>query len=586
MKRLFLFGAIVLAALIAISFISNQKAINTDLNSFKARNIVRCSPDWDYVNTILEDADIPPMPGAGKYHWKLRTTNDSAQFYFNQGINMYYGFHIIEALASFQKAAKFDPQNPMLWWAQALAYGPNINDVGYKANVEAYNAALKAKELMQNVQPFEQLLIEAMTTRYSEDSTISREKLNQAYVDGMQKAFRQYQNNIDVATLYADAMMLQHPWDLWFNNGKPKTWTPVIRSVLEGVLRKNPEHPGANHYYIHVMEASPEAAKALPSADRLGSLTPGLAHMVHMPSHIYLRTGNFKKGSQINEEAIAQFQKYSSLFPAVQENIFIYLLHNRHMQVNCALLAGRYEYAKKAAEELRQGIDTSYLSLDAPMGAAVQYIYMTPVLLDVHFGKWENILQLPQPKESHLYAMILHSFARGMAFAGQNKLQDAHHEFSRLQQLMKDSSLKIPFGAFSSAYDGAVVAGNILQGSIALKEKKYTEANSFFDKAVKAEENMVYNEPRDWILNPKQYAGMAYLAAGQWEKAEEIFRNDLHVNDQNVWALNGLRLSLEKQNKNSEAKKIVENLEIAYKEGRLELPHKGMQNGEVLFTDY
>jgi tetratricopeptide (TPR) repeat protein len=567
MNRLLVAGAVFITALFAISFISNQETKVQDLNSFKIKNIVRCSPDWDYLNFVLKDADIPPMPGAGNYQWHLNTSKDSAQFYFNQGINMYYGFHIIEALASFKKAAKFDPQNPMLWWAQALAYGPNINDVGYQVNSEAFNAAQKAKVLMQSARPFEQLLIKAMSVRYSDDSSIAREKLNQAYADAMQKAYQQYKNNVDVATLYADALMLQHPWDLWYTNGKPKAWTPAIRQVLEHVLQMSPEHPGANHYYIHVMEASPEAAKALPSANRLGSLAPGLAHLVHMPSHIYLRTGNFKKGSQINEDAIAQFRRYSSLFPAVQENVFIYLLHNQHMQVNCALMAGRLDYAKKASLELQQGIDTSLLFLEAPTGAAVQYIYMTPILVDVHFGNWENILQTPQPQELHSYARILHHFAKGMAYAGMNQVAAAKNELSRLQELMRDPSLKIPFGAFSSALEGATVAEKILNGSILLQERKYSEANRLFEEAVKTEENMVYNEPRDWILNPKQYAGKAYLAAGEWKKAEEAFRRDLRGNDQNVWSLNGLRQALLKQNRSTEAKKISDQLETAYKEG-------------------
>ena len=208
---------------------------------------------------------------------------------------MYYSFHIIEAMASFKKAAKFDENSAMLHWAQALAYGPNINDFGYTASPEALSASGKAIEFSGRCTEKEMALIEAQRVRYSYDSSQTRAMLNQLYVDKMKEAYEKFPNDADVATLYADAMMLQHPWDLWKIDGTPKPWTPLIREVLEKVLAKNPNHPGANHYYIHVMEPSPYAAKALPSAERLGKTNPGLSHVVHMPSHIYLRTGLYKK---------------------------------------------------------------------------------------------------------------------------------------------------------------------------------------------------------------------------------------------------------------------------------------------------
>jgi hypothetical protein len=306
--------------------------------------------------------DIPPIPGAGIYKWAISTTTDSAQFYFDQGINMYYSFHIIEAMASFKKAARLDPTAAMLQWAQALTYGPNINDLGYAASPDALSATSKAIELSDHCTDKEKVLIKAMEVRYSADSTQSREKLNQLYVDKMKAAYDKYTEDADIAALYADALMLQHPWDLWKIDGTPKPWTPLIREVLEKLLAKTPTHPGANHYYIHVMEPSPYATKALPSADRLGKLTPGLSHTVHMPSHIYLRTGFYDKGTMVNENAVNSYKKTIPLFAPVTGADFLYIIHNLHMQTNNAMLGGRSAYSVKSAMETVNSIPKDYLA--------------------------------------------------------------------------------------------------------------------------------------------------------------------------------------------------------------------------------
>ena len=284
----------------------SRQGSSFDINTYKQKNIISCSPDWKIIKQFMEDVDIPPMPGAGKYQWKIAVKNDSARFYFNQGINMYYGFHIIEAMASFKKATKFEESNPMVWWGQALAYGPNINDGIYAVAPEALKAVEKAMNLSQDGSGVEKLLIHAMSVRYSSDSLLTRQKLNHDYTLAMENIYLKHPADPDIAALYADAMMLEHPWDLWNVDGTPQPWTPRIRKVLETGLTKTPDHPGMNHYYVHVMEPSPFPEKALASANRLGKLNPGLSHIVHMPSHIYLRTGNYSKGFAVNEEALTQ----------------------------------------------------------------------------------------------------------------------------------------------------------------------------------------------------------------------------------------------------------------------------------------
>jgi tetratricopeptide (TPR) repeat protein len=566
MKPHLFLSAFVLSAVILFAFRFNekQKQSSDNIIEFKKKNIIRCGPDWDKLKDWLEEADIPPIPGAGIYKWKISTRNDSAQFYFNQGINMYYSFHIIEAMASFKKAEKFDKYSPMLLWAQALTYGPNINDFGYTASPEALLASGKAIEFSGRCTDKEIALIEAQRVRYSYDSSQTRTVLNQLYVDKMKEAYEKFPNDPDVAALYADAMMLQHPWDLWNIDGTPKPWTPLIREVLEKVLAKNPNHPGANHYYIHVMEPSPYAAKALPSAERLGKTNPGLSHVVHMPSHIYLRTGLYNKGVDVNTNAIKSYRRLIPLYGAVTGADFLYIIHNLHMKTNNAMLAGNYKISEAAAIETRNSIPVDYLSIPAPMGNYVQYIYMTPVLVDIRFGKWDKLLQEKQPGASQVYANILYHFGRGMAFSATSMMSEANKELAAMKTLMTDTSLAIPFTPFSAAKEGAIIASKLLSGSIALKLGKTNDAITDLTEAVKVEQNMTYNEPRDWLLNPKHWLGKAYLVAGDGSNAEKTFNADLQNNNNNGWALYGLNKALLMQKKYNEAAPILTRYKKAF----------------------
>ena len=566
MKPHLFFSAIALSAFLLFVFRFNEKQEQSPLNltDFKKKNIIRCGPDWDKLKDWLEETDISPVPGAGVYKWKISTRNDSAQFYFNQGINMYYSFHIIEAMASFKKAEKFDKYSPMLLWAQALTYGPNINDFGYTASPEALSAIGKAIEFSGRCTDKEIALIEAQRTRYSYDSSQTRVILNQLYVDKMKEAYEKFPGDADVATLYADAMMLQHPWDLWNTDGTPKPWTPLIREVIEKVLAKEPNHPGANHYYIHVMEPSPYAAKALPSAERLGKTNPGLSHVVHMPSHIYLRTGLYTKGVDVNVNAVNSYKRSVPLYAPVSDAAFLYVIHNLHMKTNNAMLAGNYKLSEAAAIETRNSIPADYLSIPAPMGSYVQYIYMTPVLVNIRFGKWDKLLQEKQPDASQVYANILYHFGRGMAFSGRSSINEANQELAAMKTLMADTSLAIPFTPFSAATDGATVASKLLSGTIALKSGKATDAIKELTEAVRVEQNMIYNEPRDWLLNPKHWLGKAYLVAGDGSNAEKTFNEDLQNNNNNGWALFGLNKALLMQKKYNEAAPVLTRYKKAF----------------------
>ena len=575
MKIVFLVIAAMIAAfsLFAFRFDSNQKQtrLSFDLAEYKKKNIIRCSPDWDELKDWLEETSIPPIPGAGVHKWKISTKHDSAQFYFNQGINMYYSFHIIEAMASFKKAARFDESSPMLHWAQALSYGPNINDYGYTASPEALAASGKAIEFAARATEKEMALIEAQRVRYSYDSSQTRAMLNQLYVDKMKEAYEKFPGDADVAALYADAMMLQHPWDLWMTDGTPKPWTPLIREVLEKILATNPNHPGANHYYIHVMEPSPYAAKALPSADRLGKTNPGLSHVVHMPSHIYLRTGFYQKGIDVNTNAVNSYKRSIPLYAPVTGADFLYIIHNLHMKANNAMLAGNYKVAEAAAKETRESVPVDYLSMAAPIGNVLQYIHMTPVFNQIRFGKWDEILQEPQPDKAHVYSNVLYHFARGLAYSRKNDRNAASNELDAMREFMKDSSLSIPMSPFSAPAVGASVAHYLLLGVIHEDKKLYDGAVRYYKMADSVEATMVYNEPRDWLLNPKHYLGHAYLLKNDGVNAAKVFKKDLLNNNENGWALYGLYKALLLQKKTAEAAKVLARHKTAFSKANIKI---------------
>jgi len=549
-------------ALLAVQLTDKYKTDQqlAKLKEYKLENAIRCTPDWEALKDALDEVDIPPIPGAGSYKWKITTANDSAQFYFNQGINMYYGFHIIEAMASFKKAEKFDPNAAMIHWAKALAYGPNINDLGYAASPDALTAINKAIEFSGNSSAVEKGLILAQAVRYSADSTQTREHLNQLYADKMKELYEQQPSSADVAVLYADALMLQHPWDLWFSNGKPKDWTARIRTVLEKLLATAPLHPGANHYYIHVMEPSPYASLATASADRLGSLTPALSHMVHMPSHIYLRTGNYSKGAAVNEDAVKSYKNVLQLFAPAAGADFLYVIHNLHMQTNHAIMSGNMNYAVESAKQTAASIPADYLLMEGALGNYLQYIFYTDILVDIRYARWDALLAMKPPSSKQVYSNVLYHFGKGMAYAHQQKLADAKKEYDYLSELLKDSTLSLPFTPFSPSIDGATVAADLLAGTIALAEKNYTTAIEHFTKAVATEEQMVYNEPRDWLLNPKHYLGNAYLQMEEWKKAEEVLLNDLKNNNNNIWAMSGLHTACKMQGKTKEATALQQQL--------------------------
>ncbi len=496
---------------------------------------IRCSPLY-----IPGDEDaIPALTGWGKYSWKVTTPSDSAQFYFNQGINMYYAFHIIEARASFDKATRFDPECAMAWWGKALSFGPNINDFGYQRPSEAYPSALKAALLKSKVTPVEKGLIEAMTVRYSDDTLKEQQALNTLYSQQMKTLYKTYPQNENVAALYADALMILHPWDLYQHDYQPKPWTPKIISVLQQTFKLNPQHPGANHYFIHAVEASSKPEDALKSAEFLSSAMPLVSHLTHMPSHIYIRTGNYNKGITVNNHAVSGYNQYLQLFPPVEENVALYELHNEHMRANCAQMAGNYKIAMEASNKLAKKIPAFYLTMPGALGNYVQYLDQSMLFTQIRFGKWADILN-SSLADTLTYTPILQHFARGIAYARTENIMAAKTELEKMNIKMDNAVLKEPLAPFNSAYDGAIIAHLLLQGVIAEEQNDYLNAIKLFTNAVEKEDHLIYTEPRDWLLPTRQYLGNCLLKAAKYSQAIAVFNQDLQINPNNGWALTGL----------------------------------------------
>lgn len=280
--------------------------------------------------------------------------------------------------------------------------------------------------------------------------------------------------------------------------------------------------------------------KALPHANRLGKITPGLSHMVHMPSHIYIRTGNYTKGVEVNKVAVEQYKKYLQLYPDVANNAPLYDFHNRHMEATCAMNGSNYGEALRSAIDCRNSFDTSFLAWEAPLGGYIQFVYMTPVFTMITFKKWNDILKLEAVEQRHHYAALLDEFAKGLAYANTKRLPEAQESLKRMDDLINQPDLEVPFGPFNSPKAGATIAKHLLIATIAEKEGRTNDAIHHYSKAVRIEDAMIYNEPKDWILPARHFLANALLRARKYTEAEKVFRQDLKYNPNNVTSKSGL----------------------------------------------
>lgn len=493
-------------------------------------------------------AAVRLLAGTGNVHHPVSTANSEAQQFFDQGLAMVFGFNHGEAIRSFRRATELDPTLAMAHWGIALALGPNINaTMEPDAHKQAWEAVEAAQRLKVRASPRERDYIEALAVRYSADPKADIAPLQHAYSDAMRKLAAKYPDDLDAQTLFAESLMNLYPWKLWTLDGKPAPVTEEAVRTLESVLVRDPVHLGATHYYIHAVEASPAPQKALMAADRLGKLAPGLGHLVHMPSHIYMRTGDYEAAAQANIEAAAADKKYLENGGVGGFYRGLYA-HNLHFLSAAYSMQGRYSDSLAAAEETLRALAPLAAALPGFEGPAT-----TAMLVPVRFRDWDKVLSVAEPDAKQVTMHNLWHFARGMAYAGKGNLTAAAAERDKFREGVAMLDKERTYGT-NAEHDVMQLAVFLLEGKIALARKDLSGAIGHLKEAVAAEDALSYNEPPDWYYPPSREAlGSVLLLAGQHAAAESVFREDLHRNQRNGRSLFGLCESLKGQGKTDAA---------------------------------
>jgi tetratricopeptide (TPR) repeat protein len=450
----------------------------------------------------------------------------------------------------------------MAHWGMALAVGPNYNlDAEEAALKAAYKSIQKALELSTDAPEHEKAYIAALAKRYSADPKKSDKKqLARDYKQAMGELSKSYPDDLDAATLYAESAMNLRPWDLWGKDGKPAEGTEEILQVLESVLRRDPEHTGANHYYIHAIEASPFPERGLPMANRLGDLAPAAGHLVHMPAHIYSRVGDFAASARVNEKAAGADLAYITKFEVKGVYPMMYYNHNLHFLAVAHAMQGRAADARKAANMLAEHVGPAVGEM--PM---LEFFLPTPILVQVRFGQWDDILANPAPDAKLTIVKSIWHYARGLAFLAKSKTEDARKELAALQELHKAMPADLKHGNLNLAKPVISIALAIFEAKLALAGKDSKTAIELLKKAIETEDGLNYIEPADWHSPVREILGAAYLALGDHAAAEATFRADLMRNSRNPRSLFGLAECLTAQGKSYEAQNVRRQFERAWR---------------------
>ena len=509
-----------------------------------------------WLGSVAASAGEPAVPlfeGLGTTGRKVTTSSADAQRYFDQGLCFLFAFNHDEAIRSFHRAAELDPDCPLAWWGIALAHGPHINFpvLPPERNKLALEALAKAQKLAGKGTPSEQALIAALATRYAESPPEDRKPLDEAYAAAMRKVWQKYPDDADIGSLFAESLMDLRPWDLWLPAGKPQPGTEEVVATLERVLTQSPRHPLAIHLYIHAVEASSQPERAIEPADRLRDLQPGLGHLVHMPSHIDVRVGSWKKAIQANAKAIEADARYRAQSP--EQNFYrVYMAHNHHMLAYAAIMRGQSELATKSINNMVREMPAEWIKENA--GMADGFTAM-PLEVLVRFGRWKEVLDAPEPPEYLPFSRAMRHCARGIAFAALADVEKAGLEQSQFLLARAQVPAEARVGN-NAASDVLAVGEMLLAGEILVRAGKFDEGVRALQVAVEREDRLRYSEPPDWIHPVRHALGATLLSAGRAEEAEKVYRTDLQRLPNNGWSLYGLSQSLRMQKKESEAKQL------------------------------
>jgi tetratricopeptide (TPR) repeat protein len=526
-------------------------------------------PQNDVQSTAVPGQTAPRLQNLGDHKFPVTTNSARAQLFINQGMMLVYGFNHAEATRSFREAARLDPNCAMAYWGMALVLGPNINmAMPTEAEPQAYEMIQKAIAHKKNASEKEKAYIDALANRYSGEEKPDRTALDLAYAGAMRELRDRYPDDLDIATLYAEAVMDLRPWNYWTRDMQPYPETAEVLKVLESVLARNPNHPGAIHLYIHSVElARPQFAEA--AAERLWTLAPGAGHLVHMPSHIFRRIGRYADASRSNQDAIFADEDYITQCRAQGVYPLAYYPHNIHFLWDSATMEGRshiaIEAARKSASRIPEGAWR-----EVPL---LHQFLVAPLFAYTRFGEWDFILNESQPPQDSPFWTGIWHYARGMALAATGKLDVANQELDSLRSIAAQKSMDGFRVTFSRNGAKAIleIAVEVLAGELAAKHGDYEQAIARLHRAVLLEDNLIYNEPPDWHVPVRQSLGAVLLETGRAPEAEAVYWQDLGLNRENGWSLFGLMQSLRAQGKEEQAVMIEKRFKKAWNQADVTL---------------
>jgi tetratricopeptide (TPR) repeat protein len=505
------------------------------------------------------------VTGLGDLHHPVSTKNAQAQQFFDQGLRFIFAFNHDEAAHSFQHAAELDPKLAMAYWGVAEAVGPNYNDPAdpdrYK---QAHEAVQKAVDLSEQASPSDQAYVQALAKRFPADPKSDLKKAAEDYRDAMRQVVSEFPDDLDAATLFAEAGMNLHPWGLWHVDGTPEAGTDEIVSTLESVMKRDPNNLGAIHYYIHAVEASPSPERALAGANKLAALAPGAGHIVHMPAHVYIRTGDYEAAVKTNEQAAEVDRAY--IWSTGAQGIYpmMYYSHNLHFIAMCAAMNGNYAESRKNADLLVENVGPHVKDMPPLEG------FMTmPMAVELRFHHWNEILKMPQPDSSMKTATVFWHFGRGLALAGTGKLTEAQAEY----KIVSDAEAATPPDVIfqmpinNKAKDIMKIAKDVLGAKIAVAKKDNSGAVVMLREAVVIQDTLKYGEPPDWFFPVRESLGATLLMTGDAAGAEKVFRDDLDRNLRNPRSLWGLHEALLQQKRAYDAGFVQKQFDSSWKGG-------------------
>jgi tetratricopeptide (TPR) repeat protein len=534
------------------------------LAAIAAVSLLACAGPPEFVK------EAPLLEGMGDTHLGVTTESELAQRYFDQGLVLAYGFNHAEAGRSFREARRLDPGLAMGYWGEALVLGPNINATMDDADApRAYEAAQLAVQHAEGATPLERALIEALTARYAPEPVEDRAPLDIAYANAMHGVAQAYPDDPHAQALYAEALMDTMPWDYWQPDGTPKPALDRVLAALERAIELDADHPGANHLWIHAVEAV-RPADGEAAADRLGALVPGAGHLVHMPSHIYIRVGRYADASEANERAIASDDDYVAQCHAQGLYPLAYVPHNHHFLWYAAAMEGRSERALQAAYHVRASVDPEIMR--QPGFGTLQHFYSLPLFTLVRFGRWDAILEEPSPDPDLVYPLGVWHYARGMSLLQGEQIVLAEQHAEILGVLLDDPRLDgVTIWDINDTRHILQLASSSLAAELAVKRGDTAAALARLREAVVLEDSLRYDEPPPWHSPVRQRLGDLLLILGRADEAEAAYREDLQKYPENGWSLAGLARSLEAQGRRRESTEVRKRFERAWARADIEL---------------